>query len=54
MRDAAGIYPLNGVSARSINAGEEFGIKLKTNVKILAGDVLESFEEKIKQKTLNT
>ncbi|HYV33885.1 MAG TPA: translation initiation factor IF-2 [Candidatus Limnocylindria bacterium] len=42
------------VAARIINAGEEFGIKLKTNVKVLAGDVLESFEEKIKQKTLNT
>jgi len=42
------------VSARTIGVGEEFGIKLKTNVKVLAGDVLESFEEKIKQKTLNT
>jgi translation initiation factor IF-2 len=40
------------VSAKSIHAGEEFGIKLKTPIKILVGDVLESFEEKIKQKTL--
>jgi len=42
------------VAARSIGKGEEFGIKLKTPVKILEGDVLESFEEKIKQKTLST
>lgn len=40
------------VAAKNINAGEEFGIKLKTPVKIEVGDVLESFEEKIKQKTL--
>jgi len=40
------------VMAKSIAAGEEFGMKIKTSVKILAGDVLESFEEKIKQKTL--
>lgn len=40
------------VSARSAKAGEEFGIKLKTSFKIAAGDLLESFEEKIKQKTL--
>lgn len=40
------------VSARIINAGEEFGIKLKTTVKVMVGDVIESFEEKIKQKTL--
>ncbi len=40
------------VMSKSVNKGEEFGIKLKTSVKILEGDVLESFEEKIKQKTL--
>ena len=40
------------VSARIIEAGEEFGMKVKTTVKVLAGDVIESFEEKIKQKTL--
>ncbi len=40
------------VSARTIQAGEEFGIKLKTTIKLMEGDVLESFEEKIKQKTL--
>jgi translation initiation factor IF-2 len=40
------------VMAKSINKNEEFGIKLKTPVKIEVGDILESFEEKIKQKTL--
>jgi translation initiation factor IF-2 len=40
------------VLAKHVNIGEEFGIKLKTTVKVEAGDVLESFEEKIKQKTL--
>src|SRR6185369_3630442 len=40
------------VMAKHIGVGEEFGIKLKTPVKILEGDVLESFEEKIKTKTL--
>ena len=40
------------VMAKSISAGEEFGMKIKTPVKILAGDVLEIFDEKIKQKTL--
>jgi translation initiation factor IF-2 len=40
------------VAAKSIAAGEEFGLKIKTPVKVLVGDVLESFEEKIKQKTL--
>ncbi|MBI5530733.1 MAG: translation initiation factor IF-2 [Candidatus Doudnabacteria bacterium] len=40
------------VGAKTIGRNEEFGIKLKTPIKILEGDVLESFEEKIKQKTL--
>jgi translation initiation factor IF-2 len=40
------------VMSKNVANGEEFGIKLKTHVKIMAGDVLESFEEKIKQKTL--
>ena len=34
------------VMAKTIGTNEEFGIKLKTNVKILEGDILESFEEK--------
>lgn len=40
------------VPAKSVEAGNEFGMKIKTPVKIVEGDVLESFEEKIKQKTL--
>ncbi|MCL5666405.1 MAG: translation initiation factor IF-2 [Patescibacteria group bacterium] len=40
------------VAAKSVNKNEEFGIKLKTAVKIKEGDILESFEEKIKKKTL--
>ncbi len=42
----------NKVAAKMINAGSEYGMKIKTNVKIAEGDVLESFEEKIKPKTL--
>jgi translation initiation factor IF-2 len=40
------------VSAKSVTAGNEFGMRIKTPVKILVGDILESFEEKIKPKTL--
>lgn len=40
------------VMAKDVRAGEEFGIKIKTPVKILTGDILECFEEKIKVKTL--
>jgi translation initiation factor IF-2 len=40
------------VLAKTIGRGEEFGIKLKTPIKVEVGDVLESFEEKIKAKTL--
>jgi translation initiation factor IF-2 len=40
------------VAAKSVEVGNEFGMKIKTNVKIKEGDVLESFEEKIKIKTL--
>jgi translation initiation factor IF-2 len=40
------------VMAKTVGQNEEFGIKLKTPVRILEGDVLESFEEKIKIKTL--
>jgi translation initiation factor IF-2 len=42
----------NKVASKSIAAGEEFGMKLKTPTKIKEGDVLESFEEKLKVKTL--
>lgn len=40
------------VAAKDINSGEEFGMKLKTSVKIKEGDMLVSFEEKLKTKTL--
>jgi translation initiation factor IF-2 len=40
------------VAAKSINKGDEFGMKIKTNAKIKEGDILESFEESIKKKTL--
>ncbi len=39
-------------AAKTVLLGEEFGMKIKTNVKIAEGDVLENFEEKIKIKTL--
>ncbi len=42
----------NKSTAKAVAAGNEFGMKIKTQVKIKEGDVLESFEEKIKQKTL--
>lgn len=40
------------VAAKSVDAGNEFGMKIKTSVKIQENDLLESFEEKIKPKTL--
>ncbi len=42
----------NKVISKSVLAGSEFGAKIKTNLKIKEGDILESYEEKIKQKTL--
>ena len=40
------------VAAKSVTSGNEFGMRIKTSVKIQVGDILESFEEKIKPKTL--
>jgi translation initiation factor IF-2 len=40
------------VHAKSVEKGNEFGMKIKTPTKIQEGDVLESYEEKIKIKTL--
>ncbi|MCL5774784.1 MAG: translation initiation factor IF-2, partial [Patescibacteria group bacterium] len=40
------------VAAKSVTAGSEFGMRIKTPVKIQENDILESFEEKIKPKTL--
>lgn len=42
----------NKVTVKTVPAGSEFGMKVKTPAKIQVGDVLESFEEKIKPKTL--
>ncbi len=42
----------NKVAAKTIEKGNEFGMKIKSPIKIQEGDVLESFEEKIKLKTL--
>ncbi len=43
----------NKQTTKAVLAGSEFGVKLKTQTKIKEGDVLESYEEKIKIKTLN-
>lgn len=40
------------IAAKEVAAGNEFGMKLRTNVKVVEGDVLESFEEKLKAKDL--
>lgn len=40
------------VATKEVSRGTEFGMKLKTTVKIKEGDVLECFEETLKQKTL--
>ncbi len=40
------------VDTKEVARGNEFGMKIKTNVKLQEGDMLESFEETLKQKTL--
>lgn len=40
------------VDTKEVPRGNEFGMKLKTNVKLREGDQIESFEETLKQKTL--
>lgn len=40
------------VAAKSIINGNEFGMRIKTSVKIKENDILENFEERIKIKTL--
>jgi len=42
----------NKVETKEVTVNEEFGMKVKTSVKLAAGDYLESFEENLKQKTL--
>ncbi len=40
------------IATKEVARGSEFGMKLKTTVKLQEGDTLESFEETLKQKTL--
>lgn len=40
------------VATKEVASGREFGMKLKTSVRVQTGDVLESYEETLKQKTL--
>lgn len=42
----------NKIDTKEVARGNEFGMKLKTNVKLREGDQIESFEETLKQKTL--
>lgn len=42
----------NKIDTKEVVRGNEFGMKLKTNVKVVEGDQIESFEETLKQKTL--
>ena len=43
----------NKIAAKEVPAGNEFGMKIKTSYKILEGDVIESFDERLKAKQLN-
>ena len=40
------------VDTKEVSRGNEFGMKIKTNYKLQAGDIIESFEESLKQKSL--
>jgi translation initiation factor IF-2 len=40
------------VDTKEVSRGNEFGMKVKTNYKIQEGDIIESFEESLKQKSL--
>ena len=42
----------NKIDTKEVARGNEFGMKIKTNVKLREGDQIESFEETLKQKTL--
>jgi translation initiation factor IF-2 len=42
----------NKTATKEVSKGNEYGMKIKTNVKIAEGDILESFEESLRQKTL--
>ncbi len=40
------------IDTKEVSRGNEFGMKIKTNYKLQAGDIIESFEESLKQKSL--
>lgn len=40
------------IATKEVASGHEFGMKLKTNYRVQVGDVLESYEETLKQKSL--
>ncbi len=42
----------NKVETKEIARGNEFGMKIKTSYKMQVGDIIESFEENLKQKSL--
>ncbi len=42
----------NKIDTKEVTKGNEFGMKIKTNFKLTAGDTLESFEENLKKKSL--
>ncbi len=42
----------NKIDTKEVSRNHEFGMKIKTNYKLQVGDVLESFEENLKQKSL--
>lgn len=42
----------NKIDTKEIPRGREFGMKIKTNFKLQVGDIIESFEESLKQKSL--
>lgn len=42
----------NKIDTKEVPRGHEFGMKIKTNYKLQVGDIIESFEENLKQKSL--
>lgn len=40
------------IATKEVSSGHEFGMKIKTHLRLQVGDVLESFEETLKQKSL--
>lgn len=40
------------IDTKEVARGNEFGMKIKTNYKLQVGDIIESFEESLKQKSL--